>query len=153
MGLILITYINQLKSRETGYGHDEAITSNCHIQNAFPPNRIETADHLSRLTGQTTVIKEQITTSGRRVGVMHGNVTRTMQETQRPLLTPDECLRLPGPIKDTDGKITQAGDMIIYVAGYPAIYGKQPLYFQDAVFKARASIPAPANSDKIIKAS
>ena len=34
--------INQLKSRETGYGHDEAITSNCHIQNAFPPNRIET---------------------------------------------------------------------------------------------------------------
>ncbi len=36
--------INQLKSRETGYGHDEAITSNCHIQNAFPPNRIETAE-------------------------------------------------------------------------------------------------------------
>src|SRR5690606_27409659 len=26
--------INQLKSRETGYGHDETITSNCHIQNA-----------------------------------------------------------------------------------------------------------------------
>jgi hypothetical protein len=26
----------------TGYGHDEAITSNCHIQTAFAPNRIET---------------------------------------------------------------------------------------------------------------
>ena len=34
--------LNQLKSRETGYGHDEAITSNCHIQTAFAPNRIET---------------------------------------------------------------------------------------------------------------
>jgi len=145
--------INQLKSRETGYGHDEAITSNCHIQNAFPPNRIETAEHLSKLTGQTTVIKEQITTSGRRVGVMHGNVTRTMQETQRPLLTPDECLRMTSPEKDAEGKITKPGDMIIYVAGYPAIYGKQPLYFQDSVFSARAAVPAPAYSDKIIQSS
>jgi len=145
--------INQLKSRETGYGHDEAITSNCHIQNAFPPNRIETAEHLSKLTGQTTVIKEQITTSGRRVGMMHGNVTRTMQETQRPLLTPDECLRMASPEKDAEGKITKPGDMIIYVAGYPAIYGKQPLYFQDSVFSARAAVPAPAYSDKIIQSS
>ncbi|SOD22785.1 type IV secretory system conjugative DNA transfer family protein [Nitrosomonas ureae] len=145
--------INQLKSRETGYGHDEAISSNCHIQNAFPPNRIETAEHLSKLTGQTTVIKEQITTSGRRVGMMHGNVTRTMQEIQRPLLTPDECLRMLGPEKDESGKITKPGDMIIYVAGYPAIYGKQPLYFQDPVFAARAAIAAPLYSDKIAKHS
>ena len=36
--------INQLKSRETGYGPDELITSSCHIQNAYPPNRIETAE-------------------------------------------------------------------------------------------------------------
>ncbi len=52
---------------------------------------------------------------------MHGHVTRTMQETQRALLTPDECMRLPGPVKDADGMITKPGDMIIYVAGYPAI--------------------------------
>ncbi len=142
--------INQLKSRETGYGHDEAITSNCHIQNAFPPNRIETAEHLSKLTGQTTVIKEQITTSGRRSSMMHGHVTRTMQETQRALLTPDECMRLPGPVKDADGMITKPGDMIIYVAGYPAIYGKQPLYFQDDVFLARSRVNPPIVSDKLI---
>jgi len=145
--------INQLKSRETGYGHDEAITSNCHIQNAFPPNRIETAEHLSKLTGQTTVIKEQIATSGKRAGMMHGNVTRTMQETQRALLTPDECLRMTGPEKDAEGNITKPGDMIIYVAGYPAIYGVQPLYFQDETFAARAAVAAPAVSDKIIKSS
>ena len=29
--------INQLRSRETGYGPDETITSNCHVQNAYPP--------------------------------------------------------------------------------------------------------------------
>lgn len=141
--------INQLKSRETGYGHDETITSNCHVQNAYPPNRVETAEHLSRLTGQTTVIKEQITTSGRRTAAMLGQVSRTIQEVQRPLLTPDECLRMPGPRKNAAGEIEQAGDMVIYVAGYPAIYGKQPLYFKDPVFQARAAIQAPKHSDKL----
>ncbi|WP_404361611.1 type IV secretory system conjugative DNA transfer family protein [Methylotuvimicrobium sp. KM1] len=143
--------INQLKSRETGYGHDEQITSNCHVQNAYPPNRIETAEHLSRLTGQTTVIKEQITTSGRRTAAMMGQVSRTIQEVQRPLLTADECLRMPGPRKNAAGEIEEAGDMVIYVAGYPAIYGKQPLYFKDSIFQARASIPAPLLSDKLIQ--
>jgi type IV secretion system protein VirD4 len=80
--------INQLKSRETGYGPDEIITSNCHIQTAFTPNRLDTAEHLSKLTGQTTIIKEQVTRSGRGLGAQ---TSTTMCEVQRPLLTPDEC--------------------------------------------------------------
>lgn len=140
--------INQLKSRETGYGPDETITSNCHIQNAFPPNRLETAEHLSKLTGTTTVAKEQITTSGRRTSALLGQVSRTIQEVQRPLLTPDECLRMPGPKKERE-MIVAPGDMVVYVAGFPAIYGRQPLYFQDKVFLARAAVPAPEASDKL----
>lgn len=143
--------INQLKSRETGYGQDESITSNCHVQNAYPPNRIETAEHLSKLTGQTTVAKEQITTSGRRTSALLGQVSRTIQEVQRPLLTTDECLRMPGSRKNVEGLIDKPGDMVVYVAGFPAIYGVQPLYFQDAVFQARASIPAPKQSDRLIR--
>jgi len=143
--------INQLRSRETGYGPDELITSNCHVQNAYPPNRLETAQHLSKLTGQTTVINEQITTSGKRFGGIHGQVTRTQQAVQRPLLTDDECMRMPGPKKNMDGEIVEAGDMVIYTAGYPMIYGKQPLYFQDAVFSARAKIAPPNLSDTLPK--
>lgn len=142
--------INQLKSRETGYGQDESITSNCHVQNAYPPNRIETAEHLSKLTGQTTISKEQITTSGRRTSALLGQVSRTIQEVQRPLLTADECMRMPSPTKNVDGLIEKPGDMVIYVAGYPAIYGVQPLYFKDPIFQARAAIPAPKISDKLI---
>ena len=56
--------INQLYAQ---YGRDEAITSTCHVQCAFAPNRIETAEHLSKLTGQTTVVKEQVTTRKRLV--------------------------------------------------------------------------------------
>jgi len=141
--------INQLKSRDTGYSHDESITSNCHVQSAYPPNRVETAEHLSKLTGQTTVAKEQITTSGRRISALLSQVSRTIQEVQRPLLTPDECLRMPGPLKTDTGEIAQAGDMVVYVAGHPAIYGRQPLYFKDPTFQARAAIAAPKNSDKL----
>ena len=138
--------IAQLKSRETGYGPDETITSNCHIQTAFPPNRLDTAEHLSKLTGQTTIIKEQVTRSGRGLGTQ---VSTTMHEVQRPLLTPDECLRMPGPQKNDRDLITRAGDMVVYCAGFPAIYGRQPLYFQDATFAARAAVPPPKQSDSL----
>lgn len=141
--------INQLKSRERGYGPDETITSNCHIQNAYPPNRIETAEHLSKLTGQTTIIKEHITTSGRRTSMVLGQVSRAIQEVQRPLLTADECLRMPGPKKNSEGQIEEAGDMVVYMAGFPAIYGKQPLYFKDVIFTARAAVPPPSVSDTL----
>ena len=56
---------------------------------------------------------------------------------------------MPGPTKNAAGDIEKAGDMVIYVAGYPAIYGKQPLYFKDPVFQARASVDAPKISDKL----
>lgn len=145
--------INQLQSRETGYGHDELVTSNCHIQNAYPPNRLETAEHLSKMTGQTTILKEQITTSNQRGGgFFSGSVSKTVQETQRALLTPDECMRMPAPKKNGSGDIEEAGDMLVYVAGYPMIYGKQPLYFKDPIFQQRASIKAPDKSDVIRQA-
>jgi type IV secretion system protein VirD4 len=43
---------------------------------------LDTAEHLSKLTGQTTIVKEQVTKSqsGRGLGVQ---VSRAMQEVQR----------------------------------------------------------------------
>lgn len=131
--------LEQLRST---YGRDETITSNCHVQVAFPPNRLETAEHLSRLTGQTTVAHEQVTINAGHAALF-AKRSRTTQWVQRPLLTADECLRLPGPVKDARGHITQPGDMLVFVAGFPAIYGRQPLYFADAIFKERAALPAP----------
>jgi type IV secretion system protein VirD4 len=128
--------INQLYAH---YSKDEAITSTCHIQCAFPQNRIETAEHLSKLTGQTTVVKEQLTRSG------HGwspHISRTTQEISRPLLTADEGMRMTGPKKDRKGLITEPGHMVVYVAGYPAIHGVQPLYFRDPELLRRARIRA-----------
>ena len=109
------------------------------MQCAFAPNRIETAEHLSKLTGQATVVKEQVTTSGRGWST---NVSRSTHEVSRPLLTPDEAMRMKGARKNAHGMITEAGNMVIYVAGYPAIMGLQPLYFRDAELARRARIRA-----------
>jgi type IV secretion system protein VirD4 len=146
---LVIQDITQLRHPEHGYGASETISSNCHVQSAFPPSRVETAEYLSRQTGQTTVLKEAITVSGKRVAFMESNVSRTVQEVARNLLTADEAMRMPGPVKDDSGLIMEPGDMVVYVAGRPAIYGKQPLYFKDPAFLARSKVPAPRASDRI----
>lgn len=138
--------LSQLKN---DYGQNESITSNCHIQNAYPPNRMDTADYLSKMTGTTTIVKTAITKSGK--GLVKSDSV-TMQEVQRPLLTPDECMRLKGAVKNGKGEITEAGDMLVFVAGFPAIYGRQILYFQDPVFVDRSLVDAPKHSDVIVEA-
>jgi type IV secretion system protein VirD4 len=69
------------------YGHDEAITSNCHTRVAFAPNRIETARLLSQMTGDTTVRHAHRTIS-------NSGASTSEPEVARPLLTPDEAMRL-----------------------------------------------------------
>ena len=71
------------------------------------------------------------------------NASVNVTETARPLLTPDECMRLPGPEKDSQGRVLKPGDMLIFTAGQSPIYGRQILYFFDPVFSARAKIPVP----------
>lgn len=139
----------QLTSEKYGYGKDETITGNTHIQNAYAPNKLETAEYLAKKTGEQTVLKKQITTSGKRTGLSHSNVSTTYQETKRSLLTADECTKLPAAKKDASGSITEGGDMLIFVAGMSAIYGCQTPYFLDPVFSKRAAVKAPEKSDRL----
>jgi type IV secretion system protein VirD4 len=126
------------------YSRDESIISNCHLRVAYAPNKIETADWLSRMTGTATIVKEDITTSGGRFSAVLSNVSRTYHQISRPLATPDEVMRLKSPMKDERDVITEPGDMLVFVAGHPPILGTQSLYFRDPVFAARAAIAAPA---------
>lgn len=131
------------------YTTNESIISNCHVRVAYAPNKVETAEWMSRMTGQTTVIKEHISTSGKRFGMVMEQVSRDYQEIQRPLMTPDEIMRLPGPKKDTKGDILEAGEMLVFVAGESPIRGRQILYFLDPTFSERSKIPPPDTSDVI----
>ena len=122
------------------YGKDESIISNCHNRVAFTPNKLETADVLSKMSGTTTIIKKSITSSGKRTAVLLGNVSETIQEVQRPLITPDEVMRVKPAKKDKQGNILEAGDMLIFISGESPIYGKQILFFKDKVFLERSKV-------------
>ncbi|MDR1397149.1 MAG: type IV secretory system conjugative DNA transfer family protein [Desulfarculales bacterium] len=130
------------------YGKDNALMANCHIRIAYAPNTIETARVLSDMTGKTTVVEQKTSLSGARVGRLK-NASVSVSETARPLLTADECMRLPGPQKDSSGKVRAGGDMLIFMAGRPPVYGRQILYFLDPIFSARARIEAPRKSDSL----
>jgi type IV secretion system protein VirD4 len=134
------------------YGENELVFSGTHVRIAYAPNNPETADLLSRMTGTMTVQKAAFNYSGNRLSPMLSQVSTNVEHIERPLLTPDECARLPGPKKDASGNIVEAGDMLIFVTGFPPIYGKQILYFKDPVFSERAKLAAPEGTVRVVTA-
>ena len=119
------------------YGKDESIVSNCHTRIVFAPNKIETADVISRMVGHSTVQKTHNSVSGRRTDVFLHNVSEGQQEVGRPLKAPDETMKLPDD------------ECLIFVGNLHTILGKKIKYYEDPVFKERSKIPPPEISDKI----
>ncbi len=135
---------------DDAYGKSETITANCHVKVVYAPNTIEMAEWLSKQTGQTTVVHEEVSTSGTRFGMLLGNVSRSYQATARPLLTADECLRLKAPVKSPDGlKIVEAGDLLVFTAGNSPIMGTQSLFFLNPVFQERIKVPGLTRTEVI----
>ena len=125
------------------YGKENALMANCHVRIAYAPNKLETGNLLSEMTGKTTVVDKKTSISYAKGGRSR---SVSISETARALLTPDECMRLPSAEKDAQDKIIRPGHMLIFTAGQSPIYGVQILYFRDSVFLERAKIPAPGIS-------
>jgi type IV secretion system protein VirD4 len=142
-GIKAYLIMQDIKQLWAAYGRDETIISHLHIRAAFAPNNLETAEWLSKMTGTTTLVKEHISTSGRRFGAVLQNVSRDFQEQSRPLMTPDEIMRLKAPLKGTDGQILEPGEMLVFATGFGPIRGTQSLYFLDRVFLERSKLPPP----------
>ncbi len=135
-GLKALLIVQDLSQLNAAYGKDESIISNCHIRIAYAPNKIETAEVLSKMAGQATVTHSQRQFSGNRLSMMLGHVNTSEQMVQRPLLTPDECMRLP------------EADEIVFVAGNAPIYCQKIKYYQDANFKARVKLGPAATTGR-----
>ncbi len=144
-GLKAYIIVQDIAQLNNIYGKDNEIMGNCHIRAAYAPNKIETGEVLSKMAGTTTVVEKKKSISGKGSS---RSVSWSISEVARPLLTPDECMRLPASKKDSQGRVKKPGDMLIFTAGEQPIYGRQILYFQDPVFSARAKMPAPGLSEK-----
>jgi hypothetical protein len=74
------------------------------------------------------------------------HVNESVEQIQRPLMTPDEVMRLRPAQKQGEGdkeRIVAPGDMLIFVSGRYPILGKQMLYFSDNVLRMRSEMPPP----------
>jgi type IV secretion system protein VirD4 len=132
-GLKALLIVQDLSQLVAAYTKDESITSNCHIRVAYAPNKIETAELLSKMAGQATVTHTQRQYSGNRLAVLLQNVNTNEQIVQRPLLTPDECMRIP------------PDDELVFVAGHAPVYCQKIKYYQDAALAERIKLgPASA---------
>ena len=112
------------------YGKEESIISNCAVRVAFAPNKIETARLVSEMAGVATVRHEHRTYSA-------AGTSFSEPSMQRPLLTPDEAMRLPEDAA------------LIFVAGHPPIYASKIRYYDNADLNARSKVPPPLHSDRI----
>src|ERR1700743_3240740 len=138
------------------YGNNESIVSNCHVRIAFAPNQYETAELLSRMTGTTTVQKARFNYSGSRFSPVMSHVNASVDHIERPLMTPDEIMRLRPPRKEGSGDseiITEPGDMLIFVSGHFPILGMQMLYFADPELARRSAIAPPKTVQRQIQGS
>jgi type IV secretion system protein VirD4 len=130
------------------YGPNESIVSNCHVRIAYAPNQYDTAELLSKMTGTKTVQKATFNFSGSRLAPIANHMSATVDQVERPLVTPDEVMRLRPPTKSGHGtaeRIVSPGDMLIFVSGHYPIYGTQILYFTDPVLAKRAEILPPTD--------
>jgi hypothetical protein len=77
------------------YGQLQRITANCHVRAVQAPHESESGEWISRMVGNTTIVKEDATESRTRLGTLK-NVSRTCHEVSRPLPTPtpDEIMDL-----------------------------------------------------------
>jgi type IV secretion system protein VirD4 len=99
------------------------------------------------MTGTTTVQKASFTFSGSRFAPIMSHVNASVDHVERPLMTPDEIMRLKPPKKEGDGaaeRITEPGAMLVFVSGHYPILGMQMLFFFDPIFQKRAALPPPA---------
>lgn len=141
-GLKAFIIVQDITQLQQAYGREESIMSNCHIRLAFAPNKIETAKTLSDMTGKTTIVQRRRSRSGR-MGE-RASASDSLQATGRPLLTPDECMRLGAMEKR--GRRVRPGETLIFVAGSPTIRGRQVLYFQNKDWRERAKIAPPVET-------
>jgi len=143
-GIKLYLIAQDLSQLEAAWGgKSKTLIANCAIRIASAPNDVTTAELLSKMCGMMTVRHTVRNYSGSRMSVLLPHTMTTEQDTQRPLVTPDEVMRLPMPRKNEAGAIVAPGNLLIFASGQPPIYGIQPLYFQDRTFAQRASIPPP----------
>jgi type IV secretion system protein VirD4 len=123
-GIKCMLICQSLSQLEKAYGQDNSILDNAHVRLTYTANCDKTAKRISDQVGTTTLSKRTRNVSGK--GLLGArSVSEGEQEFARPLLTPDEVMRLP------------FDDALLTVGGVPAYRGRKLMYYLDPRFAPR----------------
>jgi type IV secretion system protein VirD4 len=123
---IIVQHIGQLIAN---YGQSESVSPNCSVHIAFAPSHLETAVHLSKRVGQQTVRFERSSVALKTFGGAQKNVQDA--DAGRPLLAPDEIMRLP------------KGHALVLRTGTRPLVTEPVPYFRDPARQKAAQLPVP----------
>lgn len=131
-GIRACVVAQNLTQIEAAYGRDQPIVQTCETLLALTPNRndIQTAEFLSKLAGDTTVIERHRSWSS-------SGKSTSEQKTRRALITPGEVLELP------------TTKVLVFKRGAKPILADRFDYRSDATFNQWSKLPPPAESDQI----
>lgn len=130
--MFIVQDLAQLTDEKDGYGRNQQITAGCQVQVYFTPNTLESAETISKMTGDTTVRHQETEYSGKRIGVMMDNMNVRNQLHKRALMNPDEVRRMPDD------------ESLIFMTGQNAIRANKLPYYRVPFLQKRAEIPPPS---------
>ncbi|KAA0178839.1 TraM recognition domain-containing protein [Cupriavidus gilardii] len=122
---------DRIQLREV-YGDNETVTAGCQLRMAYAPNTQETAEEISKMTGVTTVRRQNVSYSGNRLGAMLGQMNISEELVERQLLTADEASRFP------------RDKMLVFNTGHPPIRAHKLKYYEMPEFQRRAAMSSPS---------
>jgi len=131
------------------YGRNETIQSNCKVRIAFTPNKLETAEMLSKMVGTETVEERTQNRSRKSVSMIDSSVSEAEGLHGRALITVDEIMRLGVPVLDVNERMIEPGESLVFVTGCRPIRGIQTPFFMDEEMKMRSEYISPDVSDSV----
>lgn len=127
-GVCLWMFIQDLNQIKDIYERWGTFISNCAVRMAFGTNDVETAKVLSEMLGTTTIRVEGEGTSsdaGFKLLGSKNSTSTNVSETSRPLMTPDEVMRMPFDAQ------------LIFIQGGKPIVAEKIFYFSDKFFNGK----------------
>lgn len=134
-GLKVLLIAQDLSQLNKAYTKDNTIVGNCHIQIYYAPNKIDTAEEVSRLLGKRTI---EVVTKSRKeksMATMFDVATENSSYMGRELMTATELREMPMKHE------------VISVTGHKAIFANKFFYYETRMFTDRL-LAAPERSDR-----
>lgn len=124
-GVTVWTFLQDLSQLKAIYKKWESFIANCAVRVAFGTNDFETAKVLSDMLGNTTIRVKSTGSQGGLGAVVGKGKSSNYSETARPLMTPDEVMRVPFE------------SQLIFMQGVKPCLAEKVMYFSDPAFEGK----------------